>query len=148
MSDGPNGPTPPPQDIPEEAAHAAVSMVGSLIAAFARDIPDESVLQIAAGEVGQQAQLGVVLTDAVDDATRAANPVFGFRVRNLRDNEIVAVVECPKDLSKAKSLNELKHGVDVIAYSTSPAARAVLRAYGFSVEFFQKKDEPKIVLPS
>jgi hypothetical protein len=150
MSDDNGMQGPPPQDIPDEAAQAAIGMVGSLIAGFARDMAENDVLQIAAGELSQQAQLGVVLTDALDDEKRAANPRFGFRIRDLRKNEIIAEIQAPKDLSKATSLNELKHGVDVIAYATSPAARAVLRAYGFSVEFFQKKAtaSSKVVLPS
>ena len=148
MSDTPNGPAGPPAEAPglDENAQAAISMIAGIIQAFVSEMPEEAVIQVAAGELGQQETLGVVLGDAVDPAKRQSHPFFGFRIRDLRRDEIIAEVKAPKDLAQAKSLNELKHGVDVIAYATSPVARALLRAHGFSVEFFQAKDTPKIAL--
>lgn len=145
-----NGASPPTAPELDEAAQAAISMVGSLVQGFAKDLPDEAVVQIAAGELSQQGGLGAVLTDAVEASARQAHPAFGFRIRNLRDNEIVATVAAPKDLAKSKDLNQLKHGVDVIAYATSPAARAIMRSFGFAIEFFQGplEDGPRVIRPS
>lgn len=138
-----------PVVVPDEAQQAAISLIASLVKAFRPEVPDEAVLAIAGGEIAQQQGLGVVLSDAVDDAKRESKPIFGLHLRNLDTDEIVATLEAPKDLRQVKSLNELKHGIDVIALSTSPAARAVLRGFGFGIEFFQKKEkEPsRIVMP-
>jgi hypothetical protein len=119
---------------------AAVDMIASLIHAFAPDLPPERIREIATIELLQQDALGTVLTDAVDAEKRKHHPRFGFRVIDMRSGESIAEVNAPKDLAKAGTLNELKHGIDVIAFATSPAARAVLHSFGYAIEFFQKKE--------
>ncbi len=137
----------PPAAGPEDPAQAALGMMAGLISAFAPKTPEQAVVQIAMGELGQQQELGAVLSDAVDPQKRVAHSLFGFKIRSLTTGEIVAGVEAPKDIATCRDLNELKHAVDVIAFATSPAARAVMRAYGYSIEFFQKKPESTIVAP-
>lgn len=125
---------------------SAVQMIASLIHAFAPALPEERIFEISVLELQQQEGLGTVLSDAVDAEKRESHPRFGFRIVDLRSGEVLAEVNAPKDLAKAKTLNELKHGIDVIAFATSPAARAVLHSFGYGVEFFQKK-ESLIALP-
>lgn len=137
---------PPDMDVVEQGA---IMMIASFVHAFRPTLTEQDAINIATAQLKSQAGLGRVMTDALDPEKRATHGIFGFKLINLTTREVLAEIHAPKDLLEAKTLNELKHGVDVIAYATSPAARAVLHGFGFVIEFFQKKksEPPRVVLP-
>jgi hypothetical protein len=136
----------PPKGIPPEMA-AAAQMLGAMLRSFAPHITEEQAFVVAVNAISHGEQLSAVISDAADPQSRVAHPIWGYKLTDGSGNE--GVVQCPKDVRQAQSLQEVMHHAMVIALVTSPPARAVLAAYGYQLEFFQaaRKEESQIILP-
>lgn len=140
-----------PPDADVEAAKAAMDMIGGLLVAYAPHLDMKTAHGIAAGVLNQQEALGQVLADGAEPTKRQSHPTWGFKLHVASRPGAFGVVECPKDVGQAKSLDDILHHATVIAMVTSPTARAVLAAHGYHLEFFQgtgKPAAPEIVKPS
>jgi hypothetical protein len=124
-----------------------VAMLSPVLAAYAPFLSPERVQEIALQCVRQQQQLGQVIEDGANPQSRTPYPIWGLKLRGGQGGE--GVSKCPKDLGQAKSLDQALHHATVIALVTSPVARAVLLAHGFTLEFFQApEDKPQLVVPN
>ncbi len=144
-----NGDQQQPQGPEVDAAKAAMEMIGSMLIAYAPHLKPEQAQGIAAACISQQEALGKVLMDGAEPTSRTEHPYWGFKLHVAARPGNFGVVQCPKDLSQAKTLDEVLHHATVIAMVTSPTARAVLAAHGYNLEFFQGKPPgPEIIKPS
>lgn len=126
-----------------QGIRAAVEMVASIAQGFAPKLPPQQLLQLSAEVMQQQEALGRVIEDAHDEGRRASHPIWGFKLRH--QGEHIAGVRVPKDPAGLSPEQAVHHAL-VIALVTSPAARTVLAAHGYAVEFFQAKSDTQVSL--
>ena len=140
-------------DLQRQAAEAAVEALGAIVAGFApHTLEDEARLRgLCSAVLMQQEAIGVVISDACDPAVRKQYPFWGFTLRNVggRVEQAAGKVSVPKTFQELRSLDEVLHYATIVALVTSPAARAILAAHGYDIEFGQRADTPpedKLVL--
>lgn len=147
-----NGQQPPDMNDPQvQAAEAALQMIGGMLVAFAPTLDEPKARGICAAILQQQDQLGQVINDAVDPQARAANPRWGLRLHNAGGSvpQKMGQIVTPKAFGECQSLDEVMHYATIVALLTSPTARAILAAYGYSIEFVQGgAAKPRIHMPS
>jgi len=142
----PTGPNAAEQAAMEQAILQGADMVGMMLAGFV-NIPPESLKALAINSVRHQQALGAVLEDAVVPEKRAANPYWGFILR--QQGVEVGRVMVPKDLNACKDAASVMHHATVVMLVSTPIGRALMQAVGIEIEFFQtKKPGPRLHLPS
>lgn len=139
------------QPTEEEMRHAMAQQAQLLALTahpFAPHLTMPRLLELAAGVMTEQMELGPVLNDAVDVASRAAHPLWGVKITSKATN-VGGVIKVSKNIEALKTIDEVMQYANVIGLATSPLARLLLRIYGLEYTFIQAKgDAPKKLILS
>lgn len=115
------------------------ALTAQVVAGFAPHLTPEQAVALAEQAILEGAALAPVLDDAAPGSEGLAkNPYWGYRVTRVADGT-QGTVFAPKQLSGASTPEEVVHCVNTAALATSIVGRAVLRAWGYQLEFFQSK---------
>lgn len=139
---------PPPQLTPEQLREiqlqqrqiAATNMVPVLMAFGPPDLTERKAFEVAMAVQGQQGELGQVVDDGVDAQKRQSHPYWGMRF--VTEKGEGGAIHVPKNPMMASSLAQLKQHTEILAYITSPMARALAFIHGVRIEFFQSSKPP------
>ena len=149
-------PPPSPAQAQEMAqAHAELRAMAAITAkvvrGFAPHITVEQSIELAEQAILEGQQLAPMLDDAVPGSPGLAMaPRWGYSVKNMMSVEQTeGRVIAPKQLDENSSMEDVVRHAQTLALATSIVGRAVLRAWGYKLEFFQAKPakEGKILLP-
>jgi len=138
----PNEPTPEQiAQMRDQAIQQSAMEIGAMLAAFFPNLPDEARTKLSSMHAQAQLPLSQVLQDALDDSSREKNPYWGFHVADKKGNRGTVLV--PKDPSRCTTLDQKSQYAQIVAYLTSPSARAMLNAMGLKIEFHQAPSLPR-----
>lgn len=153
MSDSPhehagdsgNGAGAPPAPGPEVIA--MVQVVASVVKLLIPTCADEIAIQCAQMSVVETGPLGEILED-LQGQNAIDNPGWGLKLNHQALGEQGVLISGPKNMHPGSvDLNSALRTVQVLAITTSPMARAVLRALGFQLNFVQIKGGSSLILP-
>lgn len=166
MTDQPNGIVPP--KLPEEEAldeltpeqlqqmvqtryQQLVGEVLGALAVFAPHVPQDAAMRLGemiAREQMDGDKLPTVIQSMVDPDLVAKHPTLFLNITDGKKQRVS--MRGPKRLEHTHDLSAVAHSVVILAFILSPAARAVLRAFGFNYTFAASSDPPagKIILNS
>lgn len=136
----------------EMALQAVTEKICETLAYLAPHVPDDAAIELAMQCAAEQ--MGAipmqVLPTIFDEKTRAQYPTFFAAVKKAGEEDPAAVVKAAKSLEKVTDPGHALQTVMVFALLHTPAARALLRAYGFEITFGQTSEAPagQIVLSS
>lgn len=131
----------------EEMQRQAIEHAIGEIAGFVQNVHPEVRAEVAAkaaerAVLEQQGIVQTVLADMLDPSKRLEIPRWGFTISAGPAQGRVMVAKDPRDLT---SLESVSHYTHAIALASAPAARAVLYALGYQLEWHQGKGAPRIV---
>lgn len=118
-----------------------IQLVASVVKLLIPTVKDEIAITVAQMAVAEVGPLGQILED-LQGQNALDNPHWGVNLkhRSLGDQNIL--ISGPKNMHPGTvNLNDALRSVQVLAISTSPMARALLRALGFNLNFVQIKGE-------
>lgn len=136
----------------EMALHAATEKICEVLAYLAPHVPDEAAIQLAMNCAAEQ--MGSipmhVMPTIFDEEQRKQFPTFLATIKKQGDDNVAAVVKAPKSLEKVVDPGHAIQSAMIFALLLTPAARALLRAYGFEITFAQSAEAPagQIILSS
>lgn len=136
----------------EMALHAATEKICEVLAYLAPHIPDEAAIELAMNCAAEQ--MGSIpihiMPTIFDETERAKYPTFFASIKKQGDENVAAVVKAPKSLEKVIDPGHAIQSAMIFALLLTPAARALLRAYGFEITFGQSPEAPagQIILSS
>ena len=139
----------PEQGMTEEQMLAALVHQQAFLLSHSlpRAAPEQIVVALQE-ELAAQDGLAAVLNDVVDEAARQKNPIWGFRILRPDGKELTRTsVAKALDPSDPHYIQHVAIWANVQAMVTIPALRAVWRALGAKVEFFQMKAPSPILHP-
>ena len=147
-----NGKPPPQQPQMDEVAarelaHMA-AMTAQVLRGFAPHLTDEQALMLSQQAIIEGNALAPVLEHAVPGTEEfEKHPRWGIRVTRVVDN-MTGVIVAPKQITAETPMDQVMHSVNVIALATSVVGRALLRAWGYKLDFFQTgPEQPTILQP-
>lgn len=136
----------------EMALQAATENICEVLAHLAPHLPDDAAIELAMNCAAEQMgaiPMGVMPT-IFDETMRAKFPTFFASIKKQGDEDRAAVVKAAKSLEKVIDPGHAIQTAMIFALLLTPAARALLRAYGFEVTFGQSPEAPagQIILSS
>lgn len=161
-----NGGGEPEQLTPEQQAQLDAELeqmlrvTAGIVRALAPHLSEEQSLALASQAMNEAPQIAPAIDDAVPTSKAAeTHPWWGFRLwiaphkdasgKTVPPQE-VGRVHGPKAITPQTPPHEVIANIHVLALATAPIARAVLRAHGYSIDFFSGKAPPekgRILLP-
>jgi len=128
-----------------------VSEVVGALHVFAPHVPHEAAIRL--GETMAREQMDgdklPQVTHSIADPDQVAKyPTLYLWIADGKNG--VVMMKGPKRLERVHDLQAVAHSAVILAFILSPAARAVLRAFGFTYTFVASSDPPggKIILNS
>lgn len=166
MSDPGNGGGEAQQLTPEQQAQLEAEMgqmlavTAGIVRALAPHLSEEQAQQLAAQAIAEHPAIAPAIDDAVPTSAAAqSHPWWGFRVyiaphKDAKGNVVppqeVGRVQGPKIIGPNTPPHEVVANIHVLAIATAPIARAVLRAHGYTLDFYSgktPKEKSKLILP-
>jgi len=135
-------------EIIEQMAHVVFSEVFSLLELMGPPLDREVAMQLAQQAAREQVLtipqqiLPTLMGEARDEYPTFAVSICKESSRKSKDAR-VARVKAPKNLSLVSDEGVALQSAAILALMLTPAARALLRAQGFHIEFSQSKEAPQ-----
>jgi hypothetical protein len=132
-----------------------ISGIAEVVHALAPHLNAEQAGQLTMQAVTEASNISHAIDDSVPGSEAASkHPGWGFQIllppkKKGDPPQVVGIVHAPKDVRGTQPHEVVAHAT-VLAIATSPLARAVLRAHGYAIAFFQgprKEQQGRIVLP-
>jgi len=133
---------------------STTQQVAELLVMMAPHLDDELIYDLASKTAHEQVYTipREVLPTLFSPEAREEYPTFFVVVQQAADKgkktkkHPVAMVRAAKDLSKVSESGPALTSVSILALVLTPASRALLRAYGYHIEFGQSKEEPQTLI--
>jgi biotin carboxyl carrier protein len=153
--------SPEEQKMLEEELSRMIGVMASIIRGLAPHLTEQQAWQLAAQAHAEAQAIAPAIEHAAPQSKEAHDhPYWGFRVHiaphkdhktgQMVAPQLVGTVYAPKVVTPQTLPHEVVANVQVLSIATSPIGRAVLRAHGYAIDFYQgpaPKDKSLILMP-